>query len=455
MTSLQTLNRTPDGIACNVATTDAGSGNNPEIRNMFCFVIYQVLIRIGWIFKTETVIMPAILDAVADSGFLRGLLPILNRAGQSMTQLLASGRLSRLKLQKWVLVGTSLSMAACFAALSLAWVSLEAFYPSLLSALFLFLYGMFSISNGLNQLVAASLQGKLISPARRGRLMLVSVTMGSIVAVSVAIVFLGPWLETKADFYKIFAASSLFFMFGAAVPIFFYEPALDVTAKLRNNVEDSKRPLWRRVQESGRRWKTLLVINRDLVQLCLVAASFSAALIIFPHYQAFARERFAVESSSLITWVIVQNIATGLVSLVAGPVSDQQGTRIVLIWLVFLSSLTPITVLILSLLPSSVATNLFWLVYLPLGLNPITLKIITNYTLELAPKMSDQAHYVSIVGVALATPFLLSPVVGVAVDCIGFLPVFICGAAAILLSAVAATKLPEPRFRHVASCNRS
>ncbi|MEO1990809.1 MAG: hypothetical protein ABGW78_02670, partial [Pirellulales bacterium] len=105
--------------------------------------------------------------------------------------------------------------------------------------------------------------------------------------------------------------------------------------------------------------------------------------------------------------------------------------------------------------PNSVATNLFWLVYLPLGLNPITLKIITNYTLELAPKMSDQVHYVSIVGVALATPFLLSPVVGVAVDCIGFLPVFICGAAAILLSAVAATKLPEPRFRHVASCNRS
>ena len=118
MTFQQKLNRTPDGILCNVTTTDADAGNNPEIRNMFCFVIYQVLIRVGWIFKTETVIMPAILDAVADSGFLRGLLPILNRSGQSLTQLFASGRLSRLAIQKWILVCTSLSMAACFAALS-------------------------------------------------------------------------------------------------------------------------------------------------------------------------------------------------------------------------------------------------------------------------------------------------------------------------------------------------
>ena len=451
MTSQQKLNRTPDGILCNVTTTDADAGNNPEIRNMFYFVIYQVLIRVGWIFKTETVIMPAILDAVADSGFLRGLLPILNRSGQSLTQLFASGRLSRLAIQKWILVCTSLSMAACFAALSLAWVSLEEFYPHMLSALFLFLYGIFSISNGLNQLVAASLQGKLVSPARRGRLMVVSVTIGSIVAVCVAIIFLGPWLESRGNFYKIFGATSLFFMIGAIVPVFFCEPASDAVTEPRRHIVGRRRQLWKRVRDHGNQWRALLYVNQDLMQLCIVAASFSAALIIFPHYQAFARECLAVESSSLLTWVIVQNVATGFVSLVAGPASDRRGTRIVLIWLIFLSSLTPITVLTLSVLSRDVAANLFWIVYVPLGLNPITLKIFTNYALELAPKTSDQARYVSIVGAALALPFLLSPVVGIAVDMVGSLPVFTGGAAAILLGAVAATKLPEPRFRCVAS----
>ena len=400
MTSQQKLNRTPDGILCNVTTTDADAGNNPEIRNMFCFVIYQVLIRVGWIFKTETVIMPAILDAVADSGFLRGLLPILNRSGQSLTQLFASGRLSRLAIQKWILVCTSLSMAACFAALSLAWVSLEEFYPHMLSALFLFLYGIFSISNGLNQLVAASLQGKLVSPARRGRLMVVSVTIGSIVAVCVAIIFLGPWLESRGNFYKIFGATSLFFMIGAIVPVFFCEPASDAVTEPRRHIVGRRRQLWKRVRDHGNQWRALLYVNQDLMQLCIVAASFSAALII---------------------------------------------------WLIFLSSLTPITVLTLSVLSRDVAANLFWIVYVPLGLNPITLKIFTNYALELAPKTSDQARYVSIVGAALALPFLLSPVVGIAVDMVGSLPVFTGGAAAILLGAVAATKLPEPRFRCVAS----
>ncbi len=47
-----------------------------EARNTFWLECYQVVVRIGWIFKTETIIMPAVLDAVVDSGFLRGLLPV-------------------------------------------------------------------------------------------------------------------------------------------------------------------------------------------------------------------------------------------------------------------------------------------------------------------------------------------------------------------------------------------
>ena len=34
-----------------------------EPRNIACLVTYQVVARIGWIFKTETVVMPAVLDA--------------------------------------------------------------------------------------------------------------------------------------------------------------------------------------------------------------------------------------------------------------------------------------------------------------------------------------------------------------------------------------------------------
>jgi MFS family permease len=194
-------------------------------------------------------------------------------------------------------------------------------------------------------------------------------------------------------------------------------------------------------------WRRTLAGDRALVRLSLVAACFSAVLMLFPHYQAFARDRLGSRIGSLLTWVVVQNAATGAVSLVAGPLSDRRGTRVVLVWLVALSSATPLLVAVLSLLPHATAVEWFWLVYVPLGLNPISLKMFTNYALELAPHAAEHPRYVSIVGAFLAIPFVLSPLVGLAVDAVGFRPVFLAGAAVIAGGAAVAVGLPEPRQR--------
>lgn len=110
-----------------------GTAANQEVRNTACLELYQIILRVGWIFKTETIIMPAVLDAVVDSGLLRGLLPVLNRGGQSVPPLFVSGRLARLPLKKWSLVRTSLAMAGCFGVLAVAWSPLEAVRPDLLA----------------------------------------------------------------------------------------------------------------------------------------------------------------------------------------------------------------------------------------------------------------------------------------------------------------------------------
>ena len=402
-----------------------------EARNTWWMECYQVVVRVGWIFKTETIIMPAVLDAVVDSGFLRGLLPVLNRGGQSIPPVLFSGTLSRQPLKKWVLVRTSLAMAGCFAVLAAAWAVLRPNRPDLLAMVFLLIYAVFSSVNGLNQLVAATLQGKLISPGHRGRAMVVSVTVGSALAILAAVLLLGPWLAEPDGFPKIFAATAVFFAAAAFAPAMLDEP------------EDHAGPpaaaAGSRGQHRGQPRR------RALVRLSLVAACFSAVLMLFPHYQAFARDRLGSDAGSLLGWVVTQNAATGLASLVAGPVSDRRGTRIVLVWLVALSALTPLVVTALSALPHATAVRWFWIVYLPLGLNPISLKLFTNYALELAPGSADHPRYVSIVGAALAAPFVLSPFVGMAVDLIGFRPVFVAGAAAIAGGAVIAAGLPEPR----------
>lgn len=169
--------------------------------------------------------------------------------------------------------------------------------------------------------------------------------------------------------------------------------------------------------------------------------------MLFPHYQAFARDRLGSHIGSLLTWVVVQNAATGAASLVVGPLSDRRGTRLVLVWLVALSSVTPLLVTALARGPHGVAVEWFWIVYLPLGLNPLSLKLFTNYALELAPAAAEHPRYVSIVGAALAAPFVLSPLVGAAVDRLGFEPVFVLGSLVIAGGSIVAVRLPEPRQR--------
>ena len=420
-----------------------------EARNTLWLELYQVVVRVGWIFKTETIIMPAVLDAVVDSGFLRGLLPVLNRGGQSVPPLLAAGPLTRLPRKKWALVLTSLAMASCFGVLAAAWPALAATRPDLLAVLFLVLYALFSAMNGLNQLVVAALQGKLISPGHRGRAMVVSVAVGSVLAIVAAALLLGPWLAEPAGFPKIFAATGAFFALAAIAPLFLDEQAdsMPPAAAASGPPRGLIGTLLGHAGQGIDSWRRTLRGDRPLVRLCGVAACFSAVLMLFPHYQAFARDRLGSHAASLLTWVIVQNAATGIVSLVAGPWSDRRGTRIVLVWLVALSSLTPLVVTLLSLLPHEQAVEWFWIVYVPLGLNPISLKIFTNYALELAPAPADHPRYVSIVGAALALPFVVSPLVGMGVDWLGFRPVFVAGAAVIAAGAVVAIGLPEPRHR--------
>jgi MFS family permease len=448
-----------------------------EVRNTLGIELYQVVVRVGWLFKTETIIMPAVLDTVVDSGLLRGLLPVLNRGGQSVPPLFSAGFVSRRPVKKWLLVGTSLAMAACFAILAVVWNLLQG-SPGRLAVAFLVLYGAFAACNGLNQLVAAALQGKLIPPGHRGRAMLVSTVVGSVLAIAAALLLLRPWLAEVNGFPKIFAATAFFFALAAAVPLLLDEPPDDPSD---DHADPSESPaaagqlvsdpgvahpgvlrpsvaqravvqgaLPREVTEPAPRgtrlWRDVLADDPALVRVSLVAACFSAVIIMFPHYQAFARDRLGTLPASLVTWVVVQNLATGVASLFAGPLSDRRGTKVVLVGLVACSALTPLAVTALSLVPSAMAARWFWLVYVPLGLNPVSLKVFTNYALELAPRQADHATYVSIVGAALAAPFVASPFVGLAVDALGFRLVFVTGALVILAGAIVARGLPEPRW---------
>jgi len=89
-----------------------------ESRNFWILVIYQVVLRAGWIFKTESVVMPHAADALDPSGLTRGWLPLLNRFGQSVPPVLAARQVKNLPRKQRACITTTAAMTLGFLGLT-------------------------------------------------------------------------------------------------------------------------------------------------------------------------------------------------------------------------------------------------------------------------------------------------------------------------------------------------
>ena len=432
----------PDGDSPGESAT-ALDTNDPviranESRNLLTLALYQVMLRIGWIFKTESVIMPAFLDIISGQPWIRGCLPLINRLGQSVPPVLCSRRIKVAGKKKWILALATLAMALMFALLAVCWVwyGQQPWMP----VLFLVVYAIFFSSTGINQLTLATLHGKLIRPQRRGRLLMVSTIVGGIGAIGCVWWLLRDWLQLPdGGFAYLFAFTAGCFAIAALLAVTIREPA-----------DDHQEPSMRPRDHFVAAWR-ILCVDRNFRRLAVVAMLFMSVMILFPHYQALARDRFAPDPNSimatdLVIWVIVQNLGASLYGIVAGPIADRRGNRIVLRTLIALSGLTPLLAVALGRISADSAQPLFPLVFLLVGLTPVTMRVLVNYTLEISP-VADHPRYLSTLGLCLALPVCFSPLVGQLISIVGFEPVFIAGAIAVLIAALLTFRLSEPRHR--------
>ena len=431
-----------------------------ENRNLLLLALHQIAFRIGWIFKTESVIMPAVLDQVAGAGWVRGLLPILNRLGQSIPPVFAASPLQRMHRKKHALAMLPILMSVPFLVLAGLWIAGtfdhsgqgRAVWPVVL---FLFLYFAFFVFNGLYHLAFGTVQGKLIRPTRRGHLLRMSTFWGSIPATLTAWWLLSQWLQLPdGGFGRTFAFTGVcFFVSGLIVFTLvepqdgsraprglpqFSAPEKSRTASLPDAEFASASPL----KAVG----NALRDDPNLRRLVAVAMLFGAGLIIFPHYQALAREELGLAGVHLMVWVITQNFAVGTLSLIVGPLADRKGNRLTLQLLLFSSAIAPAYAIALPHVPGG--AHIFWLVFIPLAVVPLVLRLLVNYTLEIC-EPEQHARYLSTVSLGLSLPFLASPFVGWLADLAGFRVIFIPAVCLILLGGLISLGLSEPR--HTAS----
>lgn len=411
---------------------DHSSTEATESRNIRTLVIHQMLFRTAWIFKTESVMMPAFLDSISGAGWVRGMLPPLNRFGQSLAPLLLADRLSRTSLKRHWLSRTTFLMSVPFLAIGTLLLFLPPENaPPWFVAFFLFAYAAFFCVHGINQATFNTLQGKLIRPDRRGKLIALVGYVGSPIAVTMAWLLLRPWTRfSPPQFSKIFLFTGTMFLIASFVARHLREDADPVVARSSFDIRKRFADAWQAVCS-----------DRHLRRLCIAAALFACSQLLFPHYQRLGRSMSGYEGNMLMIWVIVQNLSAAVFSWSSGRVADRHGNRRAIRWLMFSAVAAPVIPLVIARYDLS---GWFWLTFVWLGLVPVTFRMCLNYALELASR-DRHPVYVSTVVFSMAPPILLSPLIGEFVQRIGYVAPFVLISATVFVAWLITLTMIEPR----------
>lgn len=410
-----------------------------ESHNLWTLAFQNVVLRVGWIFKTESVIMPFVMDVISGAGWMRGFLPILSRVGQSIPPLLYADRLRSQPLKKIPLFLTAIGMSVPFLILSLVWSVLEDRSVWWMAPFFLVLYFVFFSATGLNQLAFGTLQGKLVRPNRRGLLLGIGGVVGSFFAVLTAYFWLQPWLSipNSDGFTSVFLFNGVAFFAAGIVALFCHE---------RRDNTNGLRPV-RVIAPFLVAWE-IFRQNKTFRKTAYVAMLFISTILLFPHYQWVGREKLGADNDDLIVWVIAQNISVGLYSPLLGEIADRFGNRLAIRLGLFAVAFAPILAILLAhdVLPG--AGENYWMTFILLGLTPVLMRTILNYTLELVPA-NQHPQYLSTMSIVFSVPFVLSPFVGFLIDTIPYEIPFIGVTCLVLLGGILTFRMEEPRHESV------
>ena len=417
-----------------------------ESRNILTLSAHYISLRLGWIFKTETVIMPAFMDAISGAGWLRGCLPVVNRICSSLPPLFYAPQLKGARRKKVILSVATFAMAIPFVVLAATWwrvgqpgIGLAAELPGWLPALFLACYGVVFVATGVQRLAWATVQGKLIRDNRRGRLLAVSGLLGSIISVTAVLLLIPGWLERPDHgFGWIFLMTAAgFVVAGSLVWLVIEPPDADTTTPRR-----------RPGQLLLEAWD-LFSSNRSFRRIACVAMLFISIQLAFPHFQTLGREMLGDEQresgSYLMHWVVAQNIGFGVCTFLFGWLADFFGNRVVIRTQILLLASVPLVALWLGSLADNSGSGFYWITFSLLGLTPLTFRTINNYVLELAPP-SEHPRYIATLNLAMTAPFFASPAVGWMVDRYGFEPIFVLVSIVVACGALLTFGMAEPRL---------
>ncbi len=401
-----------------------------EKRNLIVFGLNQILMRLGWMFKAESVVIPAFIDTYTSSGTIRGLLPLILRIGQSLPQFLIAQQVARMRKKQAFFVFTAFSFSIPWCILSII-LSLTNLSSNIIIPTFLVLCTLHWLAVGCHLLANGTLQGKLISPEKRGRLLAYSNIIGCTLAIGIAFYLLPHWLSGSPPHYEM--------LFGATATAFGVAAAVSIWFKELPSPAQSGAPFFKFLGDA----LLLLRDDRNFRRFALVILLFYSAWPLFPHYAVFGKRALGLAPSGFVALIVAQNASNAVGAGILGNIADRAGNRFVLRLLILISTLTPLLAISMSQIPSG--AQLYWIIFALIGFTPVSSRIVTNYTLEIAPE-EKHPQYLGVMSLFQAIPLFVSPLVGALIEQFAFEPVFISCAALVLLGFLLTFRLEEPRF---------
>ena len=401
-----------------------------EKRNLIVFGLNQILMRLGWMFKSESVVIPAFVEVYTSSGTIRGLLPLILRVGQSLPQFLVAQRVSRMSKKQAFFVFTSFGFAIPWFVLSLT-LRLTDWSATVMVAVFLVLCTIHWLMVGCNHLANGTLQGKLISPEKRGRLLAYSNIIGCTLAIGLAVSLLPRWLsEGTAHYAMLFGATAVAFGVSALVSFGFKELP---------SPTQRPAPFFRFLGDA----LLLLRHDRDFRRFAIVILLFYSIWPLFPHYTVFGQRTLGLAPSGFVTLIVAQNASNAVGAGIMGNIADRSGNRFVLRILILISACMPLLAVGISQMPSG--AQFYWIIFALMGFTPVSARIVTNYTLEIAPQ-EKHPQYLGVMSLFQTIPLFVSPLIGALIEEFAFEPVFISCSVLVLLGFLMTFRLAEPRF---------
>ncbi len=424
-------------------------------RNFAAMTLYQSLMQIGWVFKTESVVVSRFVTSLASHPLLISALPILSRLPQSLAQFWFLDAVDRAPRKTPLLIAATAVFTAAWGLIAAALLFGNNLSDGALLALFFLLYAVSWTGFGVERVVNRVMMAKLIPVQRRGRVFAIGNSVGrfsSLASAGLIAALMSRAGSFRADFSLLFGCAFLFFLLSLTGQTFFKEPP---------GAQPLERLTLQQIVKSGAR---ILKEDADFRRLFGAAVIHAMSIHLFMFYTAYAKTWSpdpafqAALGRTLGHSLAAQHLVVGLLSLLLGWLVDWKGNRVVLRGLCAAMTSIPIAaVLIGGAFPSN-GTRLLLLpaLYGMIGCLPVMARVMANYILEIAPP-ERQTLYVGLFGLAPAATLLFPVIVGAAAMGLQTLTdeksayeiVFAACGALFFLSVYFSWRISEPRHQHL------